>query len=102
MHVVTTTRAGAVVAAHRKGALGLVGDLKVSSSSSSSTSSKEKYAQDPVEPLVSGECDVTTREDCQERRLKLVSSQAFLFVACFFICNAWTTVGAKFESIGTR
>ncbi|CAJ1960328.1 unnamed protein product [Cylindrotheca closterium] len=36
----------------------------------------------------------------QARRLRLVTSQAFLYVACFAVCNVWTAIVGIFERSG--
>jgi hypothetical protein len=51
----------------------------------------------PQRPSEDGELLNRTQSN-QDRRLRLVSSQAFLFVGCYFISNIWTYILRLYES----
>ncbi|CAJ1945777.1 unnamed protein product [Cylindrotheca closterium] len=92
----------------RQEATGFETATEVDDADSSLASGEEQPA--PQQPAQRQPCgQSSTGRDChvdqrlyQQRRVRLVSSQALLFVSSFFLCNAWTTAGAKFESIGTE
>ena len=66
---------------------------------SGSTSEENTYVQE--QPSSVGCERYSDQKLYQQRRLHLVSSQAFLFVVSFFLCNVWTATGAMVESVGT-
>ncbi|KAL3940254.1 MAG: hypothetical protein SGBAC_005170 [Bacillariaceae sp.] len=72
--------------------------------SSAATQPESKYvspSDDSAADILSGSVHSTTAfSKDQARRLRLISSQAILFVASYVICNAWTGITGLLEDLG--